>query len=87
MATQQCDRCGIPAHETPEGFLAYNDSRLVCADCNSALDDEWCAETGGIHPLDTLNPTAAYFAHRREVAAHAKANGYVGPSVSLDPLS
>lgn len=54
-----CDRCGVAAEETPEGMLAYNGPRLVCADCNGDLDDEWHADNpGSVHPIDALNPTA-----------------------------
>lgn len=60
MTTQStCDRCGIAASDTQEGFLAFNGSRRVCADCDSDLTAEWCAEDASrIHPLDTFCPAA-----------------------------
>jgi ribosomal protein S27AE len=59
---QKCDRCGLAAHDTPEGFLAYHGARLVCSDCDSDLNNEWVADHGGVHPLDALNPIAKLFA-------------------------
>jgi hypothetical protein len=54
-----CERCGIAAHDTPEGFLAMNGLRLVCSDCNSDLDDEYHADSpSSVHPIDALNHTA-----------------------------
>lgn len=59
MTHKSCERCGLAAHETPEGMLAYNGSRLVCADCDSDLNSEWASEEPGrIHPIDTLCPAA-----------------------------
>jgi hypothetical protein len=53
--TRKCDRCGVAECDTPENVLAYNGPRLVCADCNSDLDNEWAAEDPQrTHPLNTL---------------------------------
>jgi hypothetical protein len=56
--TKHCERCGLSEHDTPEGMLAYHGSRLVCADCDSDLTNEDCADNGTLHPLDTFCPVA-----------------------------
>ena len=80
MADKQCDRCGVSARDTQEGFLAYflayNGSRLVCSDCDRDLTNEWCADTGSIHPLDTLNPAAAVYAQYRDKSGCQYCDGY-----------
>lgn len=54
-AEHKCDRCGLAASDTPEGVLAFNGSRRVCADCDADLTNEWVAEEPGrIHPLNAL---------------------------------
>ena len=55
---RECDRCGVAERDTMEGYLAGHGHRLVCADCDDALNDEWVAENGGTHPVDALNPCA-----------------------------
>mgnify|MGYP000548302555 CR=1 FL=1 len=49
-----CTRCRISEHDA---MLAYRDGKLVCGDCDSALENEWVAEDpeNNRHYLDTLN--------------------------------
>lgn len=52
---RSCDRCLIPEHFTDEGILAYHGTRLVCADCDVALNNE--EHDSATHPLNALHYT------------------------------
>lgn len=48
---RKCTRCGISEEYE---MLAFSAGKLVCQQCDSDIENEWCAETGGTHSLDTF---------------------------------